>query len=458
MSQELLSLVREVAAERRIDPGEVLEALEKAIEEAYKREKIASDVTVKIDPRTGEVRILMIKKAVHEVQDPSREISIEEARKYIDDPKVGEEIPIPMELNEKFGRVAAQAAKQVFMGNLTKAVDDARYEYFQTRKGDIIVGKIIKITPKGYMVEFEGRGEGFLPNEETPLNSNFKLGEKIRVLVKDVQKDEQTGRYKVILSRNDKRFVEKLFEIEIPEIGQHRVVEIVSIVRKPGSRVKVAVRSRRPEIDPVGACVGENGKRIQEIRKELRREKIDIVKWSDKPEEFIAAAIFAQRDKKDQIEVEIKDPDQKIAVAYIKDKDLVKKAVGESGGNVTLAEKLTGWKIVVKDSEERPEEDIEKIHEELRDLGLDPDDREGLIAKLKEIFKEAGIEDYNALVDLKDDMEKKNAVRAKLRETFGKAPTERTFDYMRELILQTFIEVEKKKAEEEQQPQEEAVE
>ncbi len=457
MSQELLTLAREVAAEKKVDPETVLRALERAIEEAYKKEKIASDVTVKIDPSSGDVRILMIKRAVPEVSDPAREISIEEAKKYIDDPKVGEEIPIPMELNEEFGRVAAQAAKQVFLGNLRKAMDDARYDYFQTRKGDIIVGRVLKLTPKGYLIEFEGRGEGFLPFEETPPNSNFKPGEKIRVLVKDVEKDENTGKYRVILSRNDVRFIEKLFEIEIPEIGQHKVVEIVSIVRKPGNRVKVAVRSKRPEIDPVGACVGENGKRIQEIRRELRREKVDIVKWSDKPEEYIAAAIFAQRDKKGQVKVEIEDPDEKRAIAYVEDKELLKKAVGEGGRNVFLAEKLTGWKITIKDTAKLSEEEEERINEELRSLGLNPENREEVIARIKEIFRNAGVDNFKTLVELDENKELTAEVMNRMRDVLGKIPTARAFSYMKSVVLQTFIDGEKEEVKE-PGPEEESVE
>lgn len=338
-NKELIIALDELEKERGIKKEYILESIETALITAYKRNfDSAENVKVTIDEKTGETHIYSIKTVVEAAETPNLEISLEDAKKIDKKSKVGDEISIEI-VPRNFGRIAAQTAKQVIIQKLREVERDVIYSEYNDRKGEIVTG-IVQKADKGIVVLDLGKLEGIMPTKEQIPTENYKVNDKIRAYVLDVNKGSKGGP-QVIVSRAAGDFVRKLFEFEIPEIYEG-LIEIKSVARDPGNRCKIAVYSNNENIDPVGSCVGQKGIRIQNIINELSGEKIDVIEWSQDPSIFISAALLPAQ----VLAVDIKE-EEKFAQVIVPD-DQLSLAIGKAGQNARLAAKLTNWKIDIK--------------------------------------------------------------------------------------------------------------
>jgi len=361
-----IALLSQIAEERGLPQDKVLEVVEAALAAAYKKDfgKKGEIVKAKLNPETGEVKfwqekIVVDKSMVYENEEekdenkikfnPKKHIYLEEAQKI--DPKVkpGDVLVFPLETKEDYGRIAAQTAKQVILQKLKEVERELLYEEFKEKEGEVVSGMIQRIEGNNVWVDL-GKTLGVLPLKEQIPGENYRPQTRMRFYLKKV---EQTPKGPmIILSRSYPKFLTKLFEIEVPEISAGQV-EIKAIAREPGSRSKVAVVSNQEGIDPIGAMVGQRGTRVSAVMDNLGGEKIDIILWSEKPEEFIANALSPAKVS----EVRIEDGNK--ALAIVPD-DQLSLAIGKDGQNVRLAAKLTGWKIDVKSQSEIEEEESQK--------------------------------------------------------------------------------------------------
>lgn len=353
MNHEFIDALEQVAKEKGISKEILLDAIETALASAYKRDqKVAQSIEVRMDSETGELHVYTHKTVVDEVEDEHNEISLEDAQKINPIYEVGDLVEFEI-FPKEFGRIAAQTAKQVVVQRIREAERGIIYEEFSNRVGDLITGIIQRVEQRNYYIDL-GRVEGILPAHEQMPNEQYELGSRIKTYIAEVKKT--TKGPQIILSRARTGLIKRLFELEVPEI-QDGLVEIKSVSREPGFRSKVAVYSRDPQIDPVGACVGARGIRVQMIVRELKGEKIDIVPWSADPIEFIINALSPAK----VTEVKIL-PSKKTAIVIVPDFQL-SLAIGKEGQNARLAAKLTGWKIDIKS-----ESQAEASHEEIERL------------------------------------------------------------------------------------------
>lgn len=362
MNHEFIDALEQVAKEKGISKEILLDAIETALASAYKRDqKVAQSIEVRMDSATGELHVFTHKTVVDEVEDDHNEISLEEAQKLNPIYEVGDLVEFEI-FPKEFGRIAAQTAKQVVVQRIREAERGIIYDEFSNRVGDLITGIIQRVEQRNYYVDL-GRIEGILPANEQMPNEQYELGTRIKTFIVEVKKT--TKGPQVILSRARTGLIKRLFELEVPEI-QDGLVEIKSVSREPGFRSKVAVYSRDPQIDPVGACVGARGIRVQMIVRELKGEKIDIVPWSADPIEFIINALSPAKVS----EVKIL-PSKKTAIVIVPDFQL-SLAIGKEGQNARLAAKLTGWKIDIK-SESQAEASHDEIDRLVREeIGFKP--------------------------------------------------------------------------------------
>lgn len=347
---ELLQVADAVARDKAIDRTLVVEAMEQAIQTAARRKYgMEHDIRAAIEPRTGEIRLNRVRKVVETVENDAVEISVAEARAY--DPALGEgddlvEMLPPIDL----GRVAAQTAKQVIVQRVRDAERDRQYEEYKDRVGEIVNG-LVKRGEYGNTWVDLGRAEGVMRREEALPRERFHDGERLRALIYDVRRE--TRGPQIFLTRARPEFMARLFRQEVPEIYDS-VIEIKSVARDPGSRAKIAVQSNDSSIDPVGACVGMRGSRVQAVVNELQGEKIDIVQWNSDPATFIVNALAPAEvtkvvldEETERIEVVV--PDHQLSLA-----------IGRRGQNVRLAAQLTGWAIDImtegQESERRANE------------------------------------------------------------------------------------------------------
>jgi N utilization substance protein A len=354
--KEIKAAISQIAEERGIPFEKVVETFEQALASAYKKEygKKGQQIKSKIDLETGEVKFWQVKNVVDENDikegkikfNPDRHILLEEAKKIKPDIKVGEELIIPLETKIDYGRIAAQTAKQVILQKLKETERELIFQEYKSKEGQIVSGIVQRVEPKAVYLNI-GKTLGILPKEEQVQGEFYKPGQRLRVYILKV---EQTPKGpSVILSRSHPKLVSRLFELEVPEI-QSGQVEIKSIAREAGSRTKIAVISKVKEIDAIGAMVGHRGTRVGAVINELGGEKIDIVLYSEKPEEYIANALSPAK----VLEVRIL-PKNK-ALAIVPD-DQLSLAIGRDGQNVRLAAKLTNWKIDVKSKSEVEKEE-----------------------------------------------------------------------------------------------------
>jgi N utilization substance protein A len=348
MATELQQMIDVVAKDKGIDPAIVIGAIEDAYLAASRKVfKGDEDLRSRFNLDTGLVELYAVRQIVSDVTNPAREISLSHAQElYGAEAEVGMEIEFPKE-TEKLGRIAAQTAKQVIAQRVREAEREKIHGEFSQRIGEV-VNATVKRFESGDIIAEIGRVEAQIPRKEQSRAENYSIGDRVRAVIKAVSKNAKGPQ--VILSRTDPALLIKLFEQEVPEIYDGTVV-IRGAVREAGDRAKVAVFSRERDVDPVGACVGMRGTRVQAIIRELRGEKIDIVEWSEDPVGFVTKALSPARVQR----VSIVDDEQRLMEVVVEDRQL-SLAIGKKGQNVRLAAKLAGWKIDIKSEEEKRKE------------------------------------------------------------------------------------------------------
>lgn len=340
-NNEFIEALNDLARERHIDREMLFTAIETALVAAYKRnyENNGGNVRVSIDRERGEVEVFARKKVVEEVEDPQTEISLAEARQlnpaYCEDDLIEEKIT-----PRQFGRIAAQTAKQVVVQKIREAERGGIYNEYVEKENEILTAVVDRVEGKDVYVEL-GRTEGCLEAAQQMPGETFAPGDRLKVYVLEVTGGKNGKGPQILVSRTHSGLVKRLFEIEVPEI-QSGVVQIKSIAREAGSRTKMAVDSTDVMIDPVGACVGPRGMRVENVVAELKTEKIDIIRWSKEPAEYIANALNPAR----VIHVAVNEK-EKSARIIVPDNQL-SLAIGKEGQNARLAARLTGWKIDIK--------------------------------------------------------------------------------------------------------------
>ncbi len=353
MNRELIAVIDEIGRQKGIDKSRVIGAIESALQTAAKKRfGQAENIQVEIDPKTGEISVVSKKTIVDTVTNPKAEISLQEARQYDSEAEVGDEIGSLIEMDE-LGRIAAQTAKQVIFQKVREAEWEAVQKEYSTRQGDLVNGIILGMERRNYLVDL-GKTEAILPIQEQIPRETYRRGDRVKAMLLEVRRTPKD--VQVILSRSHPQFVSKLFELEVPEVME-KIVEIKSVVREPGDRTKIAVTSREKAVDPVGACVGIKGSRVQAVVRELRGEKIDIITWTQDPRVFIAEALNPATIEKVGI-----DEEKKSALVVVADSQL-SLAIGKNGQNVRLAARLTGWKIDIISATEYEKEKVERDKE-----------------------------------------------------------------------------------------------
>jgi N utilization substance protein A len=353
MNRELISVIDEIGRQKGIDKARVIGAIESALQTAAKKRfGQAENIQVEIDPKTGEISVVSKKTIVETVSNPKAEISLQEARQYDSEAEIGDEIGSLIEMNE-LGRIAAQTAKQVIFQKVREAEWEAVQKEYSTRQGDLVTGIILGMERRNYLVDL-GKTEAILPIQEQIPRETYRRGDRVKAMLLEVRRTPKD--VQVILSRSHPQFVAKLFELEVPEVME-KIIEIRSVVREPGDRTKIAVTSREKAVDPVGACVGIKGSRVQAVVRELRGEKIDIITWTQDPRVFIAEALNPATIEKVGI-----DEEKKSALVVAADSQL-SLAIGKNGQNVRLAARLTGWKIDIISATEYEKEKVERDKE-----------------------------------------------------------------------------------------------
>lgn len=393
MSNIIAQTIEQISKEKNVDSKIIISALEDAMVAASRKfYKTNEDINARFDPETGTVEIFAVRRVVETVENPSLEISLSEAKEIDDSLEVDDtvEIPKPMDV---LGRIAAQTAKQVILQKVREAERQNIYNEYSQKIGEMVNGVAKRFEGPDIIVDI-GKTEALLPLREQSRAETYKQGERIRaVIVKvlPVAKGPQ-----VILSRTDAQLLVCLFEMEIPEIYDGTIV-VKSAVHEPGDRAKIAVASMDRDVDPVGACVGMKGSRINAIIRELRGEKIDIVQWSDDPAQYAANALNPAKISK----VLIIDPSEKRMEVIVEEKQQ-SLAIGKKGQNVRLASRLIGWQIDVK-SEEQKKQEVLSVMESLTSSSTSLTELEGISDRIIERLREAGIENVERILELGED-------------------------------------------------------
>jgi transcription termination/antitermination protein NusA len=348
MFQELKRLIEQMGKDKGIDKQIITEALEAAMMTAA-RKKLGQNVDIEAhyNDDAGEIEVFQFKTVVDKVLDPETQISKEDARKNLDeDAQPGDSLGMKIETSS-FGRIAVQMAKQIIIQRVKDAERDNIYDEYKDRKGELINGFVQRFEGGNIIVNL-GRAEGVVPPMEQIHRETYKRGERIRSYLFEVKKNTKGAQ--IILSRTHPAFLKALFEVEVPEISEG-LIEIVSVAREPGKRGKIAVKAKDKDIDPVGACVGMRGTRVQSVVQELRGEKIDIIPYTEDAAKFVSSALSPAKVNRVFVDEENR------AMTVIVPDDQLSLAIGKNGQNVRLAVKLTGWKIDVKSETMAAEKD-----------------------------------------------------------------------------------------------------
>jgi len=351
---ELLRVAEAVAQEKGISTAEVVAAMEQAVQTAARRKYGQEhEIVAEIDRRTGEIKLYRELEVVETVEDPAKQITLEEARERNPAAQLGDHILEPLPPID-LGRIAAQSAKQVIVQKVRDAERERQYNDFKDRIGEIVVGEVKRVERSGILVDL-GRAEAMIRQEELIPREIFHVKDRIRAYVYDVRHESRGPQ--IFLSRTHPGFMMKLFEQEVPEIYDG-IIEIKACARDPGSRAKIAVYSKDSSIDPVGACVGMRGSRVQAVVQELGGEKVDIIPWSPDPATFVCNALAPA-----EVSKVVLDPEAKRIEVIVPD-HMQHIAIGRRGQNVRLASQLTGWDIdIVSESE-----DSERRQREFKEL------------------------------------------------------------------------------------------
>jgi transcription termination/antitermination protein NusA len=355
MKNEFALAFNEVLEEKQLPKEIILAAIESAMVSAYRRAVNASNaqqVEAKIDPETGQVAIFVEKEVVEDVQDERTEVLLEEARRVNPEVNLGD-IAIVESTPRDFGRVAAQTARQVIQQRIREAERQMQSDYYEKQVGEIVSGVVQAVNmTQGATVGLDMKAEGIMPQNQKIPGERFKVHDRVRAMILEVKESPRGPQ--IILSRSHRNFLRRLLENEVPEI-YHGIVEIRAISREPGQRAKVAVSATQPNVDPVGACVGIRGVRIQAIVKELHDEKIDIIEWNSDPVIYLSKAISPAK-----VSGVYLNETEKTATVVVQE-DQLSLAIGRDGQNARLAAKLTGWRIDIKSLTEAAGDAILKV-------------------------------------------------------------------------------------------------
>ena len=379
MNKELIEALKMLEKERGIEAEVLFEAIEESLVSAYKREfeaKTTDNIRAEIDRTTGDMRVFLQKSVVAEVEDANAEMSLADAKALSEDFEIGDIMEFQLSPRD-FGRLAAQTAKSVINQRLSQAEKERIHNEFSDRIGEIAAGVVQRKDRREVTVDI-GRAEAVCPYDQQSRLDGYNFNQMLRFLILRV--DERRGRPIVIVSRSDRNLVRRLFEQEVPEIITG-VVDIVAIAREAGSRTKMAVQSRDPNVDAVGSCVGQRGLRVQAVIDELMGEKIDIIEWDPDPAIFISHALSPSK----VVRVDLNE-EMNSAVVVVPDHQL-SRAIGREGQNARLAAKLTGWKIDIKSESQyrelleyelmsRFDQAVEAVEGGYIDEGLDYDDED----------------------------------------------------------------------------------
>jgi len=348
MSNPLQQTIEQLAKEKGIEPEVIIAAIEEAVKTASRKYyKTNEDLHARFNLETGQVELFALKEIVAEVENAATQMSLADARElYGDEAEVGMEVEFPKS-TEVLGRIAAQTAKQVIFQKVREAERENIYGEYSQRIGEVVTGTVKRFENGDIILEM-GRVEAVLPRKEQSRAESYAPGDRVRTIIKAVNRSAKGPQ--IMLSRTDASLLVKLFEQEVPEIYDGTVV-VKGAVREAGDRAKAAVFSRERDVDPVGACVGMKGTRVQSIIRELRGEKIDIVEWSDDPVLFVTNALSPAKVQR----VSIVDDHERVMEVVVEDRQL-SLAIGKKGQNVRLAAKLTGWRIDIKSEEEKRRE------------------------------------------------------------------------------------------------------
>uniref|UniRef100_A0A7C1K1G9 Transcription termination/antitermination protein NusA n=1 Tax=Thermomicrobium roseum TaxID=500 RepID=A0A7C1K1G9_THERO len=339
MKSDLYTAIAQIAAERGIPREAVMESVQQALRTVYKKATGSDEeVEIELDVNTGRIRIFAPKRVVETVRDPLTEISIEDARKIDPLAIVGDIVRVERQPTN-FGRIAAQTAKQVILQRIRDFERETIYNEFIDRVGEVLTGTVQRVDPRAVILSF-GKAEAIMPAREQIPGERYRPGQRLKVYLVEVTKDAKGPQ--LLVSRTHPNLIKRLLELEVPEVASG-AVEVMAIAREPGQRSKVAVAARQDKVDPVGACVGVRGVRIQSIVTELSGEKIDVIEWSSDIRTFIANALSPAK----PITV-ILNEDEKVARVVVPPEQM-SQAIGKDGQNARLAYKLTGWRIDIKD-------------------------------------------------------------------------------------------------------------
>ncbi len=415
---ELLQIADAVAREKSIDRTIVITAMEDAIQKAARsRYGTETEVRAEINPKSGEIRLQRLLQVVETVENVSTEIALEEAQARNPEANLGDFIAEPLPPLD-FGRIAAQSAKQVIVQKVREAERDRQYDEFKDRVGEVVNG-VVKRAEYGNVIVDLGRGEGIVRRDELIPREAFRTGDRIRAYIYDVRREQRGPQ--IFLSRTHPQFMAKLFAQEVPEIYDG-VIEIRSVARDPGSRAKIAVISKDSSIDPVGACVGMRGSRVQAVVGELQGEKIDIIPWNDEPATFIVNALQPAEVAKvvldeDAERIEVVVPDEQLSLA-----------IGRRGQNVRLASQLTGWAIDIMTEQEESER-RQKEFQERSNLFMDALNVDEMVGQLLATEGFTAVEEV-AYVDLDEistiegfDNETADEIQARARDYLDELET-----------------------------------
>jgi len=393
MSNIISQTIEQISKEKNIDSKIIISALEDAMVAASRKYyKTNEDISARFDPETGMVEIFAVKRVVEKVENPSLEISLEEAKQIDESLEIDDTVELPKP-TDVLGRIAAQTAKQVILQKVREAERQNVYNEYSQKVGEMINGVVKRFEGPDIIVDI-GKTEALLPLREQSRVETYKQGDRVRaVIVKvlEVSKGPQ-----VILSRADSQLLIRLFEMEIPEIYDGTIV-VKNAVHESGDRAKVAVASMDRDVDPVGACVGMKGSRINAIIRELKGEKIDIVQWSDDPAQYAANALNPAKISK----VLVIDPAEKRMEVIVEEKQQ-SLAIGKKGQNVRLASKLIGWQIDVK-SEEQKRQEVLSVMESLTSSSTSLSELEGISERVIEKLREYGIENVEKILELGEE-------------------------------------------------------
>ena len=384
MFPELKRLIEQMGKDRGIDKQIITEALEAAMLTAA-RKKLGQhvDIEVHYNDEVGEIEVFQFKTVVDKVLDPEMQISKEEAQRTLDEEaQPGDSLGMKIDTSS-FGRIAVQMAKQIIIQRVKDAERDNIYDEYKDRKGELVNGFVQRLEGGNIIVNL-GRAEGVLPLSEQIHRETYKRGERIRSYIVDVKKNAKGSQ--ILLSRTHPSFLKALFEVEVPEISEG-LIDIVSVVREPGKRGKIAVKAKDKDIDPVGACVGMRGSRVQSVVQELRGEKIDIIPYTEDAAKYVSSALSPAKVSRVFI-----DEDNRTMTVIVPD-DQLSLAIGKNGQNVRLAVKLTGWKIDMK-SETMATAKEEEGYKALESIpGIEPAMAESIFNKgIKSIAMLAAVE------------------------------------------------------------------